>query len=99
MVYLLVFQLLVLLLICNTTFVVLTSLIVFLSYKIKRKYKLGGVDSQNDVIKNKHSSLYLLKRYLGGFMRYYDYRVSQVPSHHFRNFVYRNVYCVDILWY
>ena len=96
MVYLLVFQLLVLLLICNTTFVVLTSLIVFLSYKIKRKYKLGGVDSQNDVIKNKHSSLYLLKRYLGGFMRYYDYRVSQVPSHHFRNFVYRNVYCVDM---
>lgn len=38
----------------------------------------------------------MLKRYLDGFIRYYDYRVSQVPSHHFRSFVYRYIYCMDL---
>ncbi|MDB0716236.1 acyltransferase [Bacteroides xylanisolvens] len=96
MIYLLLFQLLVVLLTCNTTFVILTSLFTFLLYKVKRQYKLGGGDSQNDVIKKKYSFLYWLKRYMGGFMRYYDYRVSRVPSHHLRYFIYRHVYCVDM---
>ena len=45
MIYLLLFQLLVVLLTCNTTFVILTSLFTFLLYKVKRQYKLGGGDS------------------------------------------------------
>ena len=35
-------------------------------------------------------------RYVTGFIRYYDYRVGKIPSHHIRNFIYRYVYLMDI---
>lgn len=96
MIYLLTFQLLFILLLCNVTFVMLISPIAFFLCKIKKKIKSRDANGEADGIKKKKTSLYLLKRYLGGFMRYYDYRVSQVPSHHLRNFIYRHVYHVDI---
>lgn len=89
--YILAFQLLFILLICNTTFVILTSPVIFLLYKIKRRRKSIERDKEIDIIVEDSSSFYLLKRYLDGFMRYYDCRVSQVPSHHFRYFVYRYI--------
>ena len=94
--YILAFQLLFILLICNTTFVILTSPVIFLLYKIKRRRKSIERDKEIDIIVEDSSSFYLLKRYLDGFMRYYDCRVSQVPSHHFRYFVYRYIYYMDL---
>ena len=75
--YILAFQLLFILLICNTTFVILTSPVIFLLYKIKRRRKSIERDKEIDIIVEDSSSFYLLKRYLDGFMRYYDCRVSQ----------------------
>ena len=94
--YILAFQLWFILLICNTTFVILTSPVIFLLYKIKRRRKSIERDKEIDIIVEDSSSFYLLKRYLDGFMRYYDCRVSQVPSHHFRYFVYRYIYYMDL---
>lgn len=37
---------------------------------------------------------FYLKHMIGSFTRYYDYRLSRVPSHHYRYFVYRHVYHV-----
>ena len=38
----------------------------------------------------------LMMRYTAGFVRYFDYRLSRVPSHHFRIWMYRYVYLMDI---
>lgn len=81
---------------CNATFSLLTLPIVFFLYRIKKRYKSGGVNREVRVKKAKRSFSCLLRRYLVGFMRYYDYRVSHLPSHHIRNFIYCRVYHVDM---
>lgn len=96
MVCILILLLLFVLLMCNMTFVTLTSPMVFLLYRIKRRRKVVEVGREMNITREGYSSFRLLKRYLDGFIRYYDYRVSQVPSHHFRSFVYRYIYCMDL---
>lgn len=96
MICILILLLLFVLLMCNMTFVTLTSPMVFLLYRIKRRRKVVEVGREMNIMREGYSSFRLLKRYLDGFIRYYDYRVSQVPSHHFRSFVYRYIYCMDL---
>ena len=93
MICILILLLLFVLLMCNMTFVTLTSPMVFLLY---RRRKVVEVGREMNIMREGYSSFRLLKRYLDGFIRYYDYRVSQVPSHHFRSFVYRYIYCMDL---
>lgn len=99
MICILILLLLFVLLMCNMTFVTLTSPMVFLLYRIKRRRKVVEVGREMNIMREGYSSFRLLKRYLDGFIRYYDYRVSQVPSHHFRSFVYRYIYCMDLVVY
>ena len=37
------------------------------------------------------STIYKIKSLLSGFVSYYLYRLSYTPSHHLRNYIYRNV--------
>lgn len=37
-----------------------------------------------------------LRRYLNGFIRYMQFQVSYIPSHHIRDFIYRHIYLVSI---
>ena len=36
------------------------------------------------------------RRYLAGYMRYADFQTGLIPSHHIRDFLYRNVWLVDM---
>lgn len=39
-------------------------------------------------------SVRLLKRYVGGYLRYADFQTGRIPSHHLRNFLYRRIWLV-----
>lgn len=45
---------------------------------------------------NNRSFAKRLKTLVGSFYRYHQYRVSQIPSHHLRNFIYRHIYGVNM---
>lgn len=80
----------------NMTFVIFISPMIYSLYRIKRRRKTIEVGRETNRMREERSSYHLLKRYLDGLMRYYDYRVSQVPSHHIRSFVYRYIYCMGL---
>lgn len=42
----------------------------------------------------KHRSC--LRRYIYGYLRYADFQVAKIPSHHIRNIIYKNIFCVDL---
>lgn len=46
---------------------------------------------QSVVTKERVTKLQRFKNVVGDFIRYYLYRVSQTPSHHVRDFIYRNI--------
>lgn len=39
-------------------------------------------------------SVRLLKRYVGGYLRYADFQTGRIPSHHLRKFLYRRIWLV-----
>lgn len=54
----------------------------------------GGINDIPKYAKTAKPSLLVL--YLTGFVRYYDYRVGRIPSHHIRKFIYKHIYLMDI---
>ena len=51
------------------------------------------VNEKNTLIKRMVENV---KRYLLGYMRYADFQVGLIPSHHIRNFLYRKFWLVDL---
>lgn len=37
-----------------------------------------------------------IRRYLYGYLRYADFQTGLIPSHHIRNFIYKNIFMVDM---
>lgn len=37
-----------------------------------------------------------IRRYLEGYMRYMQFQVAYIPSHHIRNFIYKTIYLVEM---
>lgn len=37
-----------------------------------------------------------LRRYLKGYIRYMDFSIGHIPSHHIRNFIYKNIFHVEM---
>lgn len=70
-------------------------------YKVK-KFKLGQeekIDATSFTTKEykkKTSILYILKKYLFGYIRYATFQVGLIPSHSVRNFLYRYIWLVDM---
>ena len=77
----------------NIIFSIVFSPIIYIYY-YTRKFKYSNISSKkikdqtNNNIKNKS---YYIKKYYEGFVRYYIYRVSHIPSHHIRNFIYKYI--------
>lgn len=38
----------------------------------------------------------LIRRYIEGFIRYMQFQVSYIPSHHIRDYIYKNIYLVKL---
>ena len=79
----------------NITFALLFSPLAYIYFKIKhRNYNkkknlnIIKIDNQNQ---NEKIRFFLIRLYYEGFIRYYIYRVSLVPSHHIRNFIYKYI--------
>lgn len=57
-------------------------------------------NSNKSVITNphnaKHSIKSLCRRYLDGYIRYMQFQVSYIPSHHLRDWIYKNIYLVKM---
>lgn len=70
-------------------------------YSNNRKYKLLQKSYKKDKkgdninINNKKQSN-IIKIYFSGFYRYYIYRVSNIPSHHIRNFIYKHILLLNM---
>jgi acetyltransferase-like isoleucine patch superfamily enzyme len=76
-----------------------TVKILYLREELKYKRK----DNKTEINPNSHivipinnGFLFYFKHLISTFPRYFDYRLSRVPSHHFRYFVYRHVYHVSM---
>lgn len=56
--------------------------------------------SKNDILNfhtsSKSSIKNIIYSYLTGFCRYYLWRLSYIPSHHYRNFIYRKICKMDL---
>ena len=79
---------------CNASFCLLFSPIIAILYIVKSRKKPQEVKLEEIAGETKSPNKILL--YVVGFLRYYDYRLSKVPSHHFRLFVYRWIYGMQI---
>ena len=87
MICILILLLLFVLLMCNMTFVTLTSPMVFLLYRIKRRRKVVEVGREMNIMREGYSSFRLLKRYLDGFIRSSEldlYAPTEAPRFHCR---------------
>ena len=62
----------------------------------KNKHKGVSVDNIESPATNEKGLTNMGRRYLLGYMRYATFQVGLIPSHHIRNFLYRNVWLVDM---
>ena len=62
----------------------------------KNKHKGVSVDNIASPATNEKGLTNMGRRYLLGYMRYATFQVGLIPSHHIRNFLYRNVWLVDM---
>lgn len=74
-----------------------------LYYGILKNRQANGREDKNDtsVADPTKNTLYyrlrhLFVRYLNVCMRYFDFQIGKIPSHHIRNFIYRYIWLVDI---
>lgn len=79
----------------DTVFVFLNAFwISIYFYRCKKRRERGTVclSLSQDTDTPKHPGIIsVFKRFVADFASYYLYRLSHIPSHHIRNFVYRNV--------
>lgn len=66
--------------------------------KLHLHQKTVSINKNIENIKNvNHKNLSnLIKIYFSGFYRYYIYRVSNIPSHHIRNFIYKHILLLNM---
>ena len=67
---------------------------------VKKKRKLKDISSEiiDSVSEdsNRRGFISIIKLYLAGYIRYANFQVGLIPSHYIRNFLYRNVWLVDM---
>lgn len=80
----------------------LLTLIVKIRNKSRIEYK-GDISNPKTSSDNKKSMLYVkmikslrLRELYSGFVRYMDFQVGMIPSHHIRKFIYKWMFGVDI---
>lgn len=78
----------------NLIFVIFFSPIIKLYFTIKKKRNNKRKISSTISIEPKKINTFIV--YLAGFVRYYDLRLSKVPSHTIRNSIYKYVYGMEI---
>lgn len=72
-------------------FICITPAILF----FRHKHQCYDTSTRSEKkINNKFASI--IKRYIIGFLRYMDFQVGLIPSHHFRNFIYRYIFGVKL---
>lgn len=88
----------------NVSFSILFGPFILFYYRVVRNRNKNRKELMESIASNEGGgnlkdiiatpSLYIC--YATGFVRYYDYRVSHIPSHHIRNWIYRNLYLMKL---
>ena len=79
----------------------LISFIVSIKKKKERKKERkiinkNAVEESNIAITGKNSIKRKVSRYINGYLRYMDIQTGLIPSHHIRNFIYRQIWKADL---
>lgn len=73
---------------------------IWFKLKLKRSNKILNkrkVDIPQEYISaNRESIKKKILRFISGYIRYSIFKVSVIPSHTIRNFLYKNVYCIEL---
>lgn len=82
-------------------FVAMLPVIRLVCMVLKKRLRQNSPPTDVQCIVNKRITLAKrtvenVKRYLLGYMRYADFQVGHIPSHHIRNFLYRKFWLVDL---
>lgn len=69
---------------------------IMMSIKEHKNKKNNGNVSLNEENKHTNSFRSFIGRYVLGYLRYMDLLTGKIPSHHIRNFLYRNIWKVKL---
>lgn len=98
----LILSIIALTLICGKWIVFVFSIPIIRMYNYYRKHHNTHVDEiwsdepNNDEISLKHRVKEIIGRYVVGYIWYMNIQVGQIPSHRIRNFIYKNIYEVNL---
>ena len=70
--------------------------LVHIAKKKKSNRQVEGMDLNEARIGENRSAVSFMKRCIYGYIRYANFQVGLIPSHHIRNFLYRYIWLVDI---
>ena len=73
----------------NVLFSLFFSPIIYIYIARKKRMDYSQSVMGNDIEKSKENVIDIIKRYYSGFVRYYIWRVSHIPSHHIRIYIYK----------
>lgn len=83
--------LLILILFKRILFIIVFSPLVYIFFYLKNKKRYINVNNFDEKPQsNTLTGISYITRYYSGFIRYYLYILSNIPSHHFRNFIYKH---------
>lgn len=77
-------------------FVLLSPVIRYKNRKVSLIYENEASNVPVSEVVVKIGKLRCLRSVVSGFIRYIDFQVGMIPSHHIRDFIYRNIFCVDL---